>query len=71
MFWEHRDKTVVGKYSHEGRYEVVSMFARMKHPDTGEWFSAVIYTDCDNAEKLYVRERRDFLNKFKRVKDES
>ena len=36
---------------------------RMKCPASGEWFDALIYQDC-KTENLYVRDRKDFLDKF-------
>ena len=36
---------------------------RMKCPASGEWFDALIYEDY-KTEKLYVRDRKDFLDKF-------
>ena len=35
----------------------------MKNPTTGEWFDAIIYKGVED-EKFYVRERKDFLDKF-------
>ncbi len=34
-----------------------------KCPASGEWFGAIIYQEC-NTDKLYVRGRKDFLDKF-------
>ena len=36
---------------------------RMKNPTSGEWFDAIIYRGVED-ERFYVRERKDFLNKF-------
>ncbi len=37
---------------------------RMKCPVSGKWFDAVIYRGLDDGGKYYVRERKDFLDKF-------
>lgn len=41
---------------------------RMKNPTSGEWFDAIIYKGIED-EKFYVRERKDFLDKFVKLKD--
>lgn len=41
---------------------------RILHPTSGEWFDAVIYKGVED-EKFYVRERKDFLDKFVKLKD--
>lgn len=41
---------------------------KLKCPSTGEWFDALIYQGLDD-DKLYVRERKDFLDKFVKLKD--
>lgn len=41
---------------------------RMKNPTSGEWFDAVIYKGVED-ERFYVRERKDFLNKFIKLID--
>ena len=41
---------------------------RMKNPTSGEWFDAIIYKGIED-EKYYVRERKDFLDKFVKLKD--
>lgn len=41
---------------------------RMKNPTSGEWFDAIIYKGVKD-EKFYVRERKDFLDKFVKLKD--
>ena len=42
---------------------------RMKCPTSGEWFDAVIYRGLDDGGKYYVRERKDFLDKFVKLID--
>lgn len=41
---------------------------RMKNPTSGEWFDAIIYKGIED-EKFYVRERKDFLDKFVKLVD--
>lgn len=41
---------------------------KLKCPSTGEWFDAVIYKGIED-EKYYVRERKDFFDKFVKLKD--
>lgn len=41
---------------------------KLKCPSTGEWFDAIIYKGVED-EKYYVRERKDFLDKFVKLKD--
>lgn len=41
---------------------------RMKNPTSGEWFDAIIYQNYD-TKHLYVRERKDFLDKFVKLND--
>lgn len=42
--------------------------SKLKCPSTGEWFDAVIYKGIED-EKYYVRERKDFFDKFVKLKD--
>ena len=41
---------------------------KLKCPSTGEWFDAVIYKGVED-EKYYVRERKDFFDKFVKLND--
>lgn len=41
---------------------------RMKNPVSGEWFNALIYQGMENSE-LYVREYKDFFDKFVKLLD--
>lgn len=41
---------------------------RMKNPVSGEWFNALIYQGMENGE-LYVREYKDFFDKFVKLLD--
>ena len=40
----------------------------MKCPATGEWFDALIYQDY-NTNHLYIRDRKDFFDKFVKLID--
>lgn len=40
----------------------------MKCPTTGQWFDALIYQDYD-SKYLYVREKKDFFDKFVKLID--
>lgn len=44
-------------------YVMVEDDVRFKYPETGEWIEAVFY---ENETGKYVREKKDFYNKFKR-----
>lgn len=49
-------------YPHSSAY--TSLYrCRMKCPASGEWFDTLIYEDCE-TKKLYVRDRKDFFDKF-------
>lgn len=41
---------------------------RMKNPVSGEWFNVLIYQGMENGE-LYVREYKDFFDKFVKLLD--
>lgn len=67
---EHKDKGSTSGYSHDGIYRLMD-FCRMKNPTTREWVDAVIYRNVRTYE-MYVREKSDFVLKFKVYKkDES
>ena len=57
------------KESTSSYYLILSPYARMKNPTTQEWVDAVIYED--SGHNLYIREKRDFNNKFKKVVNEN
>lgn len=63
---EIREKLYV--YPKNGHQYMPLFRCRMKCPASGEWFDALIYQDY-NTKHLYVRERRDFLNKFVKLND--
>lgn len=58
---EQRDRMYV--YPKNGHQYIPLYRCRMKCPASGEWFDALIYEDCE-TEKLYVRGRKDFFDKF-------
>ena len=61
--WEEiRSKMYV--YPKNGHHYLPLYRCRMKCPASGEWFDAVIYKGLDDGGKYYVRERKDFLDKF-------
>lgn len=41
---------------------------RLKCPASGQWFDALIYQDYD-SKHLYVREKKDFFDKFVKLID--
>ena len=41
---------------------------KLKSPSTGEWFDAIIYKGVEDK-KYYVRERKDFFDKFVKLND--
>lgn len=63
---EIRDKLYV--YPKNGHYYEPLFRCRMKNPTSGEWFDAIIYQNYD-TKHLYVRERKDFLDEFIKLKD--
>ena len=58
---ELRDRMYV--YPKNGHQYMPLYRCRMKCPASGEWFDALIYQDC-KTENLYIRDRKDFLDKF-------
>lgn len=58
----HRDKTA-GKYPHDDTYTIEG-YVRMKSPESGEWYDAVLYKSTTKGE-VFCRERCDFEEKFK------
>lgn len=61
---EFIDKTP-GQYSHDSIY-LYKGLCRVKNPDTGKWFDAVLYSKISDK-TIFVREKTDFENKFKKV----
>lgn len=65
--YEHKSKTSTNGYSHDGIYRLVG-FCRMKDITTGTWYDGVMYK---KGKSLFVREKKDFINKFKKITDGS
>lgn len=61
--YEHKSKISTSGYSHDGIYRLVGS-CRMKDITTGEWFDGIMYK---KGEKFFVREEKDFFNKFKKI----
>lgn len=55
-------------YPKNGHQYMPLFRCRMKCPTSGEWFDAIIYKGIED-EKYYVRERKDFLDKFVKLND--
>lgn len=43
-------------------YEVI-LIVKSKHPDTGEWYPAVIYQQIESGD-IFVRSEESFINNF-------
>lgn len=63
---EIRSRTYV--YPKTGHEYMPLYRCRMKNPVSGEWFNALIYKGMDDGE-LYVREYKDFFDKFVKLLD--
>ena len=63
---EIRSRTYV--YPKTGHEYMPLHRCRMKNPVSGEWFNALIYQRMENGE-LYVREYKDFFDKFVKLSD--
>ena len=61
MMKERNERTYV--YPKTGHKYMPLYRCKLKCPASGEWFDALIYEDCE-TEKLYVRDRKDFFDKF-------
>lgn len=46
----------------------VEKVVRAKHPDTGEWYEAILYFDLKDKHE-YVREKQDFIDKLISLKE--
>lgn len=55
-------------YPKNGHQYMPLFRCRMKCPASGEWFDALIYQDY-NTKHLYVRDKKDFFDKFVKLKD--
>lgn len=63
---EIREKLYI--YPKNGHHYLPLFRCRMKCPASGEWFDALIYQDY-NTKHLYVRDRKDFFDKFVKLLD--
>jgi hypothetical protein len=63
---EIRSKTYV--YPKTGHKYMPLYRCRILHPASGEWVNALIYKGMDDGE-LYVRECKDFFDKFVKLLD--
>ena len=61
-----RNRTYV--YPKTGHKYMPLYRCRMKNPVSGEWSNALIYQGMENGE-LYVREYKDFFDKFVKLLD--
>lgn len=66
MIKERNERTYV--YPKTGHKYMPLYRCRMKNPVSGEWFNALIYQGMENGE-LYVREYKDFFDKFVKLLD--
>lgn len=65
--WKELEKRTY-VYPKTGHKYVPLYRCRMKNPVSGEWFNALIYQGMKNGE-LYVRECKDFFDKFVKLLD--
>lgn len=55
-------------YPKNGHHYEPLFRCKMKCPASGEWFDALIYQDY-NTKHLYVRDKKDFFDKFVKLND--
>ena len=67
MVEERNKRTYV--YPKTGHKYMPLYRCKLKWHVNGEWFDAIIYQGLDDGGKLYVRERKDFLDKFVKFLD--
>lgn len=67
MMKERNERTYV--YPNTGRKYMPLYRCKLKCPVNREWFDALIYQGLDDGGKLYIREKKDFLDKFVKLKD--
>lgn len=51
--------------SHENKYRVLGT-CKVKDPQTREWYDAVMYREAELGGGIYVREKEEFYQKFKK-----
>ena len=52
----------------ENRYLVLGE-CKLKCPSSGVWYEAILYQSVNDSSKLYVREKKDFFDKFVKLND--
>lgn len=57
----HNSRTFI--YTKTGKKYYAHKVVKAKHPETGEWYDAVLYESFEDR-NFYVREYEDFLLKF-------
>lgn len=61
------DYVIIGQdYQHKGndRIYTIKDVISSEHPDTGEWYIAVLYYDISNNDKLHSRKLTRFIESF-------
>lgn len=55
-------------YTHKekGHTYIIVKELKCKHPNTGEWYEAILYTQLENGES-FVRSKESFINNFKKL----
>ena len=61
-------RSIMYVYPKNGHQYLPLYGCRMKCPASGEWIDALVYQDC-NTKHLYVRDRKDFFDKFVKLLD--
>lgn len=59
---------IIIPYPKNGHQYLPLFRCRLKCPASGQWFDALIYQDYD-SKHLYVREKKDFFDKFVKLND--
>jgi hypothetical protein len=54
-------------YTYKGKNYEIFNEGKMKNPQTREWVDCIIYMPRERDTTLYVREKSEFLNRFKEV----
>lgn len=57
---------IEGTHEYKGRKYKVQREVKFKHPVTREWVVGVEYTPWDEPTEHYIREKNEFLAKFRR-----
>ena len=62
----HNSKTFV--YAKTGKKYYAHKVVKAKHPETGEWYDAVLYEGFEDR-NIYVRKYDDFILKFQTLSE--